>query len=262
MLKKILFSLVFIGFGHAAESAPLQLCNAQKIIFPDVILFDWDDTIAEFRAVWNDVLNETRIMMGAPAMTKEEILAIPCLEQPQDRIMEWMFPHNADAAKQQYWENYNRIIPNAPVKIAQSTIDLLTFLKEKGVYMVVVSGKKQEPLEETVARSGIAHLFDRIIGSYRETPLVNKPHIGVVKRALEATQFESYVEQETPLWWVIGDARVDLETALNAKSFPVYMSEYTALDPKRVTFTDDASHPMGLLVTSWADLSERLKNAC
>jgi len=182
---------VCLGIVRSVEA--LRPSAAQRLtwMIPDLVLFDWDDTLADNdrveRAAWEETVRQLR---GKAASFEE-----------QDHV--WRTDRDA---------YYRRYFPGVPRRVVDETWDglvaaarqgrpiggkryddvptlpgardVLAALKARGVRLAVVSNKSEQQLLMEVERSGLRRYFDRVQGhtDRRKT----KPSPQPVIEALEA----------------------------------------------------------------------------
>lgn len=201
---------------------------------PEVILFDWDDTLVDTRHVSFQSINITLQTLGRPPLLWE-----PFVQQPSLSAREYFptlfsaeeLPKAHHVFRQALMEQHlAALIPTAGAHA------LLTWIQTQRIPMGVVSNK-----EGTILRKEIAHLqwesfFKCAVGSY-DTPH-DKPSPIPLYHALQAFS----VDPGHHVWFV-GDSIVDMMCAKNASCVPVSVGPQADLHPHP---TVQAKHCIGL----------------
>lgn len=214
---------------------------------PRAIIFDWDNTLVDTWPLIHKALHETFTKHGLMPWTFEETKA-RVAHSARDAFPK-LFGEKWEVAGQDYQAFYQRDHLDGLETLPLSE-EVLQFLKEKGVYLAVVSNKKGHNLRKEVVHLGWDKYFDRLVGS-NDAPR-DKPHPDPVHLALEGSGLEAGDEV-----WFVGDTTVDLECAQNTNCVPILYGEVEAekRDGKIIYQGFDVHHH----ATSHGDFLEFLK---
>jgi len=200
---------------------------------PQAILFDWDNTLVDSWRVAYDSINIARRFLELPEMTVDEF---------------WSKPHHSmrDAAKDLFGKHYEegeRIFYDSVLKLhllelkmLEGADILLNNLKERGIYLGIVSNKVGNLLRKEVSHLGWDDHFHKIIGA-RDTA-EDKPSAIPVHTALK----DSPIQASHNVWFV-GDSIVDVHCARASGCVPVVVGTGEASQQKDIILAKDC---MGL----------------
>lgn len=200
---------------------------------PQAILFDWDNTLVDSWRVAYDSINVARRSLELPEMTVDEF---------------WSKPHHSmrDAAKDlfgEYYEEGERIFYDSVLKLhllelkmLEGADILLNNLKERGIYLGIVSNKVGHLLRKEVSHLGWDDHFHKVIGA-RDTA-EDKPSAIPVHTALK----DSPIQASHDVWFV-GDSIVDVHCARASGCVPVVVGTGEASQQKDIIL---AKNCMGL----------------
>jgi phosphoglycolate phosphatase len=170
---------------------------------PRAVLFDWDNTLVDNWPTIHDALNATFAAMGHPAWT---------LAETRERVraslrdsFPAMFGDRWEAARDIFYARFEarHIETLVPLPGAQ---ELLNGLRDRGVYLGVVSNKTGRYLRKEAAALGWEHFMTRLVGAQDASQ--DKPDRAPVDLALSG----SGIAAGRAVWFV-GDTAMDMSCA-------------------------------------------------
>jgi len=180
---------------------------------PKAIIFDWDNTLVDSWLIIQDALNATFLEYDVPQWTLEETKS-RVAKSMRDSFPE-LFGDAWEEAGKAFYGHFEAIhldrlspLPGAAEALAE--------LAGMGIYLGVVSNKTGHLLRAEAEKLGWAAHFGRIVGA-ADAPR-DKPAPDPVHMALDG----SGLTPDATVWFV-GDARVDMECAVNTGCTPVLM---------------------------------------
>ncbi|HSQ97724.1 MAG TPA: HAD family hydrolase [Rickettsiales bacterium] len=186
---------------------------------PQVIIFDWDNTLAENRDVVVSSMNKVLAKYG-----KEEWeVAKKKYRDPNKSLKENFvnfFGENAKKAYEEYLQAYLELYKELlqPLPFSQEALRYLN-KNNPEVKLIIVSNKERSLLLlEIEALYKDINFFKIMANGDSEK---NKPDASPVFKALEGTEIEI-----NPLnVWIIGDSKQDIDCAYNAGCQPILYGE-------------------------------------
>ncbi|MCK6454180.1 MAG: HAD family hydrolase [Alphaproteobacteria bacterium] len=185
---------------------------------PRAVLFDWDNTLVDNWATITMALNATFDAFSLPTWTLAETKA-RARASVRERFPAMFGPD---------WERARDIFYGAfrekhleGLSALPGANELLAGLKERGLYLGVVSNKHGPFLRDEAAHLGWTGHFGGIVGA-ADCPQ-DKPACDPVERALEPSGL-----QRGPAVWFVGDADIDMECAYNAGCTGILLHAETA----------------------------------
>jgi len=173
---------------------------------PRAVLFDWDNTLVDNWPTIHDALNATFAAMGHPAWT---------LAETRERVraslrdsFPAMFGERWEAARDIFYARFEarHIETLVPLPGAQ---ELLNALRDRGVYLGVVSNKTGRYLRKEAAALGWEGYMTRLVGA--QDAARDKPDRAPVDLALTG----SGIAAGRGVWFV-GDTAMDMRCAHEA----------------------------------------------
>jgi phosphoglycolate phosphatase len=170
---------------------------------PRAALFDWDNTLVDNWPTIHDALNATFAAMGHPSWT---------LAETRERVraslrdsFPTMFGDRWEAARDIFYARFEarHIETLVPLPGAEA---LLNSLRDRGVYLGVVSNKTGRYLRKEAAALGWERYLTRLVGAQDAT--ADKPDRAPVDLALEGSGIGA-----GPAVWFIGDTAMDMRCA-------------------------------------------------
>lgn len=174
-----------------------------------IAVFDWDNTLAESRTALVYSINQVLEEYGLQDWEIEKKKRNDDLSFKDNFIN--IFGQNAQEAYQKYrkkyLENTEKMITTFP-----KTYEVLSFLKENGIFLMIMSNKERNLLEYELPFLFNPKIFDNIVCGHEAKN--DKPHADhlfwTVKDFIQIEQ----INQDTV--WVIGDSPQDSKCATNA----------------------------------------------
>lgn len=183
---------------------------------PQAVIFDWDNTLVNTWPIIHAALNATLKEYGHAEWT---------FDMTRSRVKKSMrdsFPEIFGADWQKVGEFYQQQYRNQHLIRLEALPDavvLLDYLKQRGLYCVVVSNKKGENLRTEVAHLGWGHYFDKVVGATdaeRDKPFADPVQLAFIDRPELLNEHA----------WFIGDSEIDLECAKNVGTGAVLYGEF------------------------------------
>lgn len=178
---------------------------------PKAIIFDWDNTLIDSWVVIQDALNATFREFGVSEWTLEQTKA-RVAKSMRDSFPE-LFGAEWEAAGKAFYAHFAAIHLDRLTPLPGAA-DMLAELSEMGIYLGVVSNKTGKLLRLEAQKLGWDKFFGNIVGA-TDAPR-DKPAKDPVMMVLDG----SGIEPGRDVWFA-GDARIDMECALNAGCTPV-----------------------------------------
>ncbi len=189
---------------------------APELRRPRAILFDWDNTLIDSWPVIHDALNATLEAFGmAPWSLDETRLRV-------GKSLRDTFPALFGGKWKEAEEVFYRRFADCHLERLQSRPGagrMLAELRDVGFYLGIVSNKRGDYLRREVEHLGWRDYFGRIVGA--NDAAQDKPAKAPVAMALSGSGVIPGRQV-----WVVGDAGIDLECALNADCLPVLVREH------------------------------------
>jgi phosphoglycolate phosphatase len=211
---------------------------------PQAVVFDWDDTLVDNWDTAFKALNAALVHMGAQPWTAEEARR---RSGPSARdLFTGLF--GADRWKEAdkvYYDTFCKLVLDN-VKLHDHAEDFLKKLKANGIYMAVVSNKRNPLLRQEVEHLGFNQYFAKVIGAGEAK--ADKPDPAPLLLALEGSGIAP-----GPAVWYIGDSHTDMMCALRAGCTAVLIE--TKPPPEDLL----AAHPPTGRVRHHGDLMELLE---
>lgn len=189
---------------------------------PDLILWDWDNTLMDTRPAAARALIETAAQSGAPAPTQQDITDVI-----GSHLGQYWFDTYGDQAIEKidlflrlYQMHADMITPYETAK------PLLRWVQAKGIRQIVTSNKNQEIIDAEADRFQLRPYFEKIVG---------------VRHHENAKPSPAYARTALGLDWpahmiVIGDGESDMQFARMIGAFGLFIRP----DNRPVPFSYDA----------------------
>jgi phosphoglycolate phosphatase len=190
----------------------------EGIVRPRAVLFDWDNTLVDSFATITIALNATFDAFSMPhwslAEAKQRVRASMRESFPK------MFGDEWQRAGEIFYGAY-RARHLEGLAALPGAAELLTGLKQQGLYLGVVSNKNGGILRDEAAHLGWKEHFGRLVGA-TDCPQ-DKPACDPVDLALLPSGLA-----RGPDIWFVGDADIDIECAHNAGCTGILLHAETA----------------------------------
>ena len=186
---------------------------------PELVLIDYDNTLVDSWPQDFETSNKVFEELGHEAMS-----VIEMLQQPHMSAVE-AIAKKTNIAYEKVKAVYNKIYKEVHAELAPplpEAENLLYFLKENKIPVIVVSNKGQDLLNSTVKKMGWNKYFIDYSGAQKDKP--KKPNPSVVHEIVKKNnRFISY----DSIFFVGDTLSNDLKCALEAGVIPVWMSDYS-----------------------------------
>lgn len=175
---------------------------------PQLLVFDWDGTLADSTGFIVAVIQATARDLGWPEPEPDRVRSVIglSLDEAIARAMPEASPQEVRRFAGAYRERY-LAAPEGSARLYPGVADMLAQLEAQGYWMAVATGKGRAGLDAALKASGISGHF-LVTRSAEETR--SKPHPAMLESILDETGL--YPEQAL----MLGDTRFDLEMAANA----------------------------------------------
>lgn len=190
----------------------------QNLKKPQVIIFDWDNTLAQSRDVVVSSINKILEKYG-----KEKWEFTKKKYRDPNKSLKENFPNffgeNAEQAYKDYLNAYVEF--KGLLKPLSFSYDLLTKLNKKfpEIKLIIVSNKEKSLLLMEIETLYKDISFFKIMGNGDSEK--NKPDASPVFKALEGTG----IEVNPSNVWIIGDSKQDIDCAYNANCQPILLGK-------------------------------------
>ncbi|MBU0723506.1 MAG: HAD family hydrolase [Alphaproteobacteria bacterium] len=208
---------------------------------PRAVIFDWDHTLADNWDAIRAALNFTLVSFGQQEWTVEETRAR--VKASLRDSFPILFGDRWEEARTIFLDHFaqNHLAMLNPLA---GSADLLAHLREKGVYLAIVSNKRGPTLRLEVDHLGWRGYFGQVIGA--EDATADKPSPIPVGMALAGSGIEP-----GPDVWFVGDTSIDMECAHNAGCVPVLIRDPYPDDAALVQFPPRWHAPHCTRVVEW-----------
>lgn len=179
--------------------------------FPEMVLFDWDNTLIDTTPVLFKAYNVLRERYGLPVLTMEEYKSLTGLSLRE--TFPQLFGDNWEEARKVYLDAYraNNLENLCPFPDAER---LIAFCAERVGAVGVVSNKTGEILRKEIEKLGWGKYFKSVVGAgdaERDKPAADP--------ALKAVR-DAGLKPDSVVWFA-GDGDADIACARAAGCFPV-----------------------------------------
>ena len=190
----------------------------------NVILWDWDNTLADTIKPLKEAFNATFRHYKMPTITLEQMKSY--MNSSSTQLFEDLFPNfNLNEVKQVYLKYYQENVSN--LHLLPGAKEILKWTKRKGFANILASNKHYLILRQEAELSGLIDYFKEICGA--EQFQENKPSKIFTDAALE--KFKNYDKL-----FVIGDGVSDV---LMARNYSDAKAILVGTDPKTREFENN-----------------------
>jgi phosphoglycolate phosphatase len=179
---------------------------------PKGILFDWDNTLVDNWGAIHAAINLTLVAMGHRPWTLQDT------RRNVARSLRDSFPtlfgDRWTEARDIFYKSFEAVHLDE-LKPLPGAEAMLMALKERGLYLGVVSNKTGRYLRSEADQLGWTRYFGRLVGA--TDARADKPAVEPVDLALGDSGLA-----RGPEVWFIGDGAIDLECAANAHLTPIF----------------------------------------
>lgn len=212
---------------------------------PEVVLFDWDNTLIDSWERSQATINHVYRHFQMPELSLEEVK-----NRPQVALRDsfpQVFGDRWREAYTIYYDTYAKIHLEylSPHEGAE---ELLAYIHDQNIYMAVVSNKLGRNLRKEIAHLGWEHYFKEAIGA-EDTP-TSKPNKEPAEKALYPS-----LHAQGPQIWFVGDSSVDMECAKHLNATPIFIGHEDFL-PEAIRINPSLIHKNNL-----KDLIKLIKSA-
>ena len=204
------------------------------IKLPDVVLFDWDNTLVDSWEKLHECISHVLEHFETPLWTLEEVKA-KMHKSLKDYFPE-LFGERWQEASEVFYKKYVEHSSHHAMKALEGAENLLKELKDLGIKIGVVSNKNGNILRTEVKKIGWSHYFDVLVGSTDAAK--DKPFAEPVLFALDKISHDknSHV-------WFVGDTIVDIDCARISGCHPIFYGEDAEfLKEKNYNFSHVKNH--------------------
>lgn len=170
----------------------------------NTIIWDWNGTLLNDTDYCVSTMNSLLADRGLPLLTTKkyrEVFSFPVKDYYQTIGFNFE-KEDFSIPAHQYIDLYNRGFDQCSLQ--ESTFEVLSFFRAKGVRQFVLSAMEHEMLEKTLNKKGILHFFEGVAGL--------TDHYAVSKIDQGKMLMKNFdIEQEKT--WLIGDTIHDFEVA-------------------------------------------------
>lgn len=189
-----------------------------KIKSPKAILLDYDNTLVDSWPQDFITSNKALIALGLPPMTPTEMLTQPHI--PATQALALYSKKSVEEVEKIYFPIYYKH-HRKPAPPVPGAFELISYLKEQGIYVAIISNKEQSLLDNTIEQIGWKNYFNSVIGARTNEP--SKPSPSVIVKATK----DICIKDKRQIW-LAGDALLtDILCAVNGNITPVWVSNYS-----------------------------------
>jgi len=203
---------------------------AVSLPFPQIVLFDWDNTLVDtFPLLWA-ASTAARTGLGLEPWTEAE--ARQNLRLAAKESFPRFYGARADEAMALYYAHV-RAHHIAAVQIIPQAPELLAWLVSRGVRLGIVSNKRSALLRAELAHLGWQHWLPVAVGA--DDVAAGKPDPEGLRLALQQIPGASGVSG-THIWYV-GDTETDMQAAAKAGLCKIYVENDRMAEPEAIAAT-------------------------
>jgi phosphoglycolate phosphatase len=180
------------------------MSEVNSVVLPDVILFDWDGTLADSYGFLEGAHNMVLESLGLPA--RQDGWFQEYFGMSSDLIYRMVYDAQAEAARTLFLDYFYAHSASLMQPVAGSE-DVLKWLREKGIKIGVVTNMRPEGINRKISDFGWGHYFDCVVGA--DEAARNKPAPDPIFLALERLEYKG----ETERVWFVGDTITDMDAA-------------------------------------------------
>jgi phosphoglycolate phosphatase len=182
---------------------------------PEIILFDWDNTLVDSWPTIHEALNHCLVAMGHEPWDRAQVMANSRLSM-RDGFPKLFGDQWEKAAK--IFQEYHSSIHLERLKPYAQAEAMLQSLKAAGVKAGVVSNKRGPALRAEVEKLGWGGYFVAVVGAGDAQK--DKPHPHPALMALEGQEISA-----PEAVWFVGDTVVDLECGAAIGGRSIYFGD-------------------------------------
>lgn len=185
-------------------------------MLPKMVLFDWDGTLADTFQFIEAAHNHVLEALGLPA--RESGWFYYYFGKPPEYIYLSVYGDKGDEARPLFIE-FVRANSDTAVRPLPDVVPMLTWLREQGVQMGVVTNKRSDLVVQEIESFGWSDYFVTVVGAGDAAE--NKPSAAPLMLALEKVGYDGDIKDV----WFVGDTVTDLECAKQAGAPSVFVMQ-------------------------------------
>ena len=180
---------------------------------PDVIIFDWDNTLVDTWPVIADSLNAALSAFDKKPWTMQQVKTK--VKHSLRDSFPTLFGQNWKSAAKIFYKRFEMIHTKllCPIKGIPEMLDALT---ESGIQLSIVSNKRGDYLRNEIDFLNWCHYFNNIVGA--NDAEFDKPSVKTIEMALKYAS-----KSENINVWFVGDSNIDMECAINSGCIPILL---------------------------------------
>ena len=182
-----------------------------------VVIWDWDNTLADTFEGWYAALSDLCEKYNRPLLSKENLLK--AIGGGATTFWNDCF---TDANRREAIDFYYRraaIHMKDKARLFEDTMSILSWLKQQHIDQIIISNQMQWILDIECQRLNIDTYFRKIVG---RTDALKKPSMAFLNRALEGIEYDKCL--------VVGDGLADMEMARNLNGFGLLVRQEPPCD--------------------------------
>lgn len=178
---------------------------------PELIIYDWDNTLADTANVITNVINRLRADAGKGPLGRDEILNAS--GDPDCQWINEFFGASCDENAKKYVKYYDEENKIFETKLLPHALDMIKYVSEIGIPQAVLTNKESAVAHKECTDVGVRDHFFKFVGKY-DTPN-KKPAIDGILHIIEHFKQKHGKNLEIDEVWFIGDTMVDVACAGN-----------------------------------------------
>jgi phosphoglycolate phosphatase len=184
--------------------------------FPRAVIFDWDNTLVDSWEAIAEAINRARAKYGLPVWDRAQVLA-NCTRSARESFPDW-FGDKWQAAWDDYYGYFHEARARIGLHAVKGAAELLAWLHQNDIPMLVVSNKSGTYLRQETAQLGWDKYFAAVVGA-TDAPR-DKPAREHADHALRLAGLEGGADI-----WFVGDSETDILCARAADCTPVLIGD-------------------------------------
>lgn len=172
------------------------------------VIFDWDGTLMDSTARIVSAMQATARNLEIEVPSEKSVKSIIGLSM--DAVLDNVFPKACAKTRDRILEEYRYQYiegDNTPTPLFDGTIGLLNWLRNKGVYISVATGKARHGLDRVMTEVGLDSFFDSTICADEASSKPSPHMVEILLKKAGTSKGETLV---------VGDSTHDLKMAKNA----------------------------------------------
>ncbi len=178
---------------------------------PELIIYDWDNTIVDTSDVITNVVNRLRADIGKPPLGNAEIL-----DSTGDPDCEWVieiFGTKSETNAKKYVEYYAEANASFAAKLLPNALEMIQYVSKLGIYQAVLTNKESVVAHNECAVIGMRDYFVEFVGRC-DVPN-KKPATDGIEMIVDNIRRHHGKGLKPENIWFIGDTMVDVACAGN-----------------------------------------------